>query len=161
MALYKTAVTPVLTHWSYCSLAQSHRYAMYQSPRKDPMHVPLPITITATRMPCRILLSVTCRLLCKPIYPILWLYARAACLANSLCPNLLQYWTANSLTYILSKLQFLLQWIHTFFVHHWNQLSTMTTYSLNKSKQNNPTLIDFLWFENCRWLIKSHSLTTS
>ena len=26
MALCKTAVTPLLTHWSYCSLALSHRY---------------------------------------------------------------------------------------------------------------------------------------
>ena len=28
MALCKTAVTPLLTHWSYCSLALSHRYGV-------------------------------------------------------------------------------------------------------------------------------------
>ena len=28
MAQYKTAVTPLLTHWSYCSLALSHRSAV-------------------------------------------------------------------------------------------------------------------------------------
>ena len=26
---HKTAITPLLTHWSFCSLAQSHRYDVY------------------------------------------------------------------------------------------------------------------------------------
>ena len=29
MALCKTAVTPLLMHWSYCSFALSHRYALF------------------------------------------------------------------------------------------------------------------------------------
>ena len=31
MAKCKTAVTPLLTHWSYCSLALSHRYYHWQT----------------------------------------------------------------------------------------------------------------------------------
>ena len=31
MALCKTAVTPLLAHWSYCSLALSHRYVTFSS----------------------------------------------------------------------------------------------------------------------------------
>ena len=35
MALRKTAVTPLLTHWSYCSLALSHQYYIWSGYHDD------------------------------------------------------------------------------------------------------------------------------
>ena len=41
MAQPKTAVTPLLTHWSYCSLALSHRYMHMIKPKWLEQHQPL------------------------------------------------------------------------------------------------------------------------
>ena len=45
MALCKTAVTPLLTHWSYCSLALSHRVVVWAYSR---FWSPLIFTVAAT-----------------------------------------------------------------------------------------------------------------